>query len=125
MQSVWVGYTRRMAGSTVRKGSDPAGGALSCARAGVAHLQSRKSQIISGGGGFPSLVVCILSSRLVQFTPLMSGGHAVACIHPLTFHANLCFKRACCVYNGEHTDTHARGVEADLGGGWGGVCECI
>lgn len=58
-------------------------------------------------------------------------GHAAACIHPLTFHANLCLSILVCVYDGEHKHIHTNGGGGGprrgsaggggIGGGGGGA----
>uniref|UniRef100_A0A3Q3JPY0 Uncharacterized protein n=1 Tax=Monopterus albus TaxID=43700 RepID=A0A3Q3JPY0_MONAL len=35
------------------------------------------------------------------FSNIPCTGHTVACIYPLTFHANLCLSILVCVYDGE------------------------
>lgn len=66
---------------------------------------------------------CVLFTSLpyrLSSSHFSCTGRAVACIHPLTFHANLCLSVLVCVYDGEHkhvyTHTHARGCGVGCGG---------
>lgn len=57
---------------------------------------------------FSGCVVWILRLPFVRFSHFSCSGRAVACIHPLTFHANLCLSILVCVYNGGHKHIHTR-----------------
>lgn len=67
--------------------------------------------------------LCVLFTSLpyhLSSSHFSCTGHAVACVHPLTFHANLCLSILVCVYDGEHKHihTHKWGWRETWGGRW-------
>lgn len=91
------------------------------------HKYERGASWIISREDFP-LCLCVLFTSLphrLSSSHFSCRGHAVACIHPLTFHANLCLSILVCVDIGEHKHIHT-----PMGGGGGGgprrgACGCV